>query len=178
MQQEVKMTKDGADRRSAERRVNDLPLPLGCNDRRVNPERRVPDIDFLGFDETINLLPVKPPATVEADISSQPYPKAESQRRRRKDIRPREIAAAALDVFVAKGYAAARIGDISSQAGVSKGTVYLYFDSKEALFKSVIEESVVPAIELGERLAVSFNGHSSDLLNRLLKNPANSMQMV
>ena len=55
-------------------------------------------------------------------------------RRRRKDERPSELIAAALDLFVDRGFAATRLDDVAARAGVSKGTLYLYFESKEALF--------------------------------------------
>lgn len=89
-------------------------------------------------------------------------------RRRRKEARPQELAAAALAVFVEKGFAATRLEDIAARAGVSKGTLYLYFDSKEALFKSVICEGVIPAIEAGETLLQTFDGDPVALLRCLL----------
>ncbi len=73
--------------------------------------------------------------------------------RRRKEARPAELLAAALDVFAEKGFAATRLEDIATRAGVSKGTVYLYFDSKEALFKAAIETAMIPAIEAAEAIA-------------------------
>ncbi|THF61757.1 TetR/AcrR family transcriptional regulator [Pseudothauera rhizosphaerae] len=73
-------------------------------------------------------------------------------RRRRKEARPQELTAAALSLFVEKGFAATRLDEVAARAGVSKGTLYLYFDSKEALFKAVIAEGVVPAIEAGEAM--------------------------
>ena len=75
--------------------------------------------------------------------------------RRRKEARPSELTAAALDLFVEKGYAATRLEEVAARAGVSKGTLYLYFDSKEALFKAVVREGLVPLIEEGETLVVS-----------------------
>jgi TetR/AcrR family transcriptional regulator len=65
---------------------------------------------------------------------------------RRKESRPKELLAAALDVFVDKGYAAARLEDVANNAGVSKGTLYLYFKNKEDLFKTVLQESIIPLI--------------------------------
>ena len=55
--------------------------------------------------------------------------------RRRKEARPAELLEAALDVFAEKGFAAARMDDIAARAGVAKGTVYLYFPGKEAVFR-------------------------------------------
>ncbi len=66
---------------------------------------------------------------------------------RRKADRPAEIVAAALSAFAENGYAATRVDDVAQRAGVSKGLLYLYFDTKEALFKAVIKSFVVPHLE-------------------------------
>src|SRR6266508_6790353 len=89
--------------------------------------------------------------------------------RRRKDARPEEIVAAALDVFVERGFAAATLYDVARRAGVTKGTIYLYFESKEALFKAVVRETIVPVIAQGEALAQSFPGSARELLERLVR---------
>lgn len=89
-------------------------------------------------------------------------------RRRRKEARPAELIAAALDMFVEKGYAAARLEDVAARAGVSKGTLYLYFDSKEALFKAVVREGLLPALAEGEGLAAGFSGSATDLLREVI----------
>ena len=68
--------------------------------------------------------------------------------RRRKAARPEEILAAALDVFVERGFAAARLQAVARRAGVTKGTIYLYYPSKEARFKAVVRESLVVNLEL------------------------------
>ena len=68
-------------------------------------------------------------------------------RQRRKETRPGEILAAALLLFTTKGFAATRIEEVAQAAGVTKGTVYLYFQSKEALFKAVIRETVLPNLQ-------------------------------
>jgi len=73
-------------------------------------------------------------------------------RQRRKEARPAELAAAALELFVEKGYAATRLDDVAARAGVSKGTVYLYFESKEALFKAALEAAMTPTVEAAEAL--------------------------
>jgi AcrR family transcriptional regulator len=67
--------------------------------------------------------------------------------RRRKEARPGDIVAAALQVFAERGFAAAKLDEIANRAGVSKGTLYLYFDSKEALFRAVVRDVVVPNVE-------------------------------
>ena len=66
--------------------------------------------------------------------------------RRRKEDRPAEIAEAALAEFSAKGYDAARVDDVARRAGVSKGLLYLYFRTKEELFKAVIRNFVSPRV--------------------------------
>ena len=77
---------------------------------------------------------------------------------RRPDERPDEILDAALEVFGAQGFAGARLEDIARQAGVSKGTLYLYFDSKEALFRAMVRARVVSVLEEGERELLHAKG--------------------
>lgn len=89
-------------------------------------------------------------------------------RRRRKDERPSELTAAALELFVDRGFAATRLDDVAARAGVSKGTLYLYFESKEALFKAVIEDAIVPLLAAAEDEIAIYQGESVDLLRRLL----------
>lgn len=67
--------------------------------------------------------------------------------RRRKEDRPQEITDAALEAFSEKGYAATRVTDVARKAGVSKGLLYLYFKTKEDLFKAVIRSFISPRIE-------------------------------
>src|SRR2546421_7024981 len=89
--------------------------------------------------------------------------------KRRKDARPAEIVAAALEVFGERGFAGTKLADVARRAGVTKGTVYLYFDSKEALFKAVVRETIVPVIAQGEALAQSFTGSARELVERLVR---------
>ncbi len=91
-------------------------------------------------------------------------------RQRRKEARPAELMAAALELFVSKGFAATRLDDVAAHAGVTKGTLYLYFDSKEALFKAVIQQGIVPILEQDAELVNSFSGTSAELLQRLVLN--------
>lgn len=84
--------------------------------------------------------------------------------RRRKEARPGEIAAAALELFVERGFAATRLDDVAARAGVSKGTLYLYFESKEALFKAAIEAAMTPAVEAAEALANEAARPAAELL--------------
>lgn len=89
-------------------------------------------------------------------------------RQRRKQARPAELLAAALDLFVQRGFAATRLEDVAAQAGVSKGTLYLYFGSKETLFKSVIQQGILPALEEGETLFSQHQGNARSLLEMLV----------
>ena len=66
--------------------------------------------------------------------------------RRRKEARPSEIGKAALECFAERGYAASSLDEIAARAGVTKGTLYLYFPNKEALFKDVVRQALVPRI--------------------------------
>jgi AcrR family transcriptional regulator len=72
--------------------------------------------------------------------------------RRRSEARPGEIVQAALDVFAEKGFAAARLDDIAQRAGVSKGALYLYFETKEELFRAVVRQAVVPNLDVVEAI--------------------------
>ena len=83
---------------------------------------------------------------------------------RRKDARPQELLAAALDLFVERGFASTRLEDVAKRAGVSKGTLYLYFTNKEELFKAVVRDSIVPALGEAEDIISTFEGHSGELL--------------
>jgi AcrR family transcriptional regulator len=87
---------------------------------------------------------------------------------RRKDARPEEIVSAALEEFVERGFAATRLDDVARRAGVTKGTIYLYFDGKEALFKAMIRQMLVPHIALGEQLLAEHQGGAADLLRAML----------
>src|SRR5437773_10122225 len=89
--------------------------------------------------------------------------------RRRKNARPEEILSAALEAFADRGFAATKLEDVARRAGVTKGTIYLYFDSKEALFKALIRETIVPVIAQGEALARTFVVSARDLFERLVR---------
>ncbi|MFZ6743137.1 TetR/AcrR family transcriptional regulator [Undibacterium sp. JH2W] len=87
---------------------------------------------------------------------------------RRKDARPQELLAAALDLFVERGFAATRLDDVARAAGVSKGTLYLYFCSKEELFKAVVRESIVPLLGEAEGVIEQFEGNSEELFRLVM----------
>lgn len=87
---------------------------------------------------------------------------------RRKDARPQELLAAALDLFVERGFAATRLDDVAARAGVSKGTLYLYFTNKEELFKAVVRENVVPVLGAAEGIIESYEGSTIDLFREFV----------
>lgn len=89
-------------------------------------------------------------------------------RQRRKEARPAEIMAAALDLFVERGFAATKLDDVAVRAGVSKGTLYLYFSSKEELFKAVIQQGILPVLEQGEEMLAQHGGDIASLLRDLI----------
>lgn len=88
--------------------------------------------------------------------------------RRRKDARPGEILGAALVCFTERGFAATRLEDVARRAGVTKGTLYLYFRNKEELFEAVIRQSLVPHIEGLEAAVGEAKEPVSVLLKRLI----------
>ncbi|MFZ5624034.1 MAG: TetR/AcrR family transcriptional regulator [Gemmatimonadota bacterium] len=87
---------------------------------------------------------------------------------RRPDDRPDEILDAAWAVFAEQGFARARLEDVARRAGVSKGTVYLYFDSKETLFREVIRSKVVTCVLEGEEFVRAHEGPTNELLSTLI----------
>ena len=103
-------------------------------------------------------LRAHPPATVPVAL-----------RQRRKEARPQELLDAALDLFVEKGFAATRSEEVASRAGVSKGTLYLYYPSKEELLKEVIRHNVANQIAEGAEIVRAFEGSSSELLAYVLR---------
>jgi AcrR family transcriptional regulator len=89
-------------------------------------------------------------------------------RQRRKETRPQELLDAALTLFVEKGFAATRSEEVAHAAGVSKGTLYLYYPSKEELFKAVVRQNLSNLIAEGQELAAAYTGPTSELLVELM----------
>ncbi len=101
--------------------------------------------------------------------SEMPSEVLQSQRwKRRKAARPQEILDAAAGVFAAKGYAGTRMEDIARAAGVTKGTIYLYFESKEAVLKALVRESIGTTIDQVASHVRAFEGSTPDLLRFVL----------
>lgn len=76
--------------------------------------------------------------------------------------------AAALDLFVERGFAATKLDDVARRAGVSKGTLYLYFSSKEALFKAVIQQGILPVLTQSETMLAQHQGDAASLIQAML----------
>jgi len=92
----------------------------------------------------------------------------ETAKPRRAERRPAEIIAAALALFAEKGFAATRIEEIASRAGLSKAAVYLYFPSKAEVFKAAVRETIGATVSHLEVLAADFDGPSDELLSRVV----------
>jgi AcrR family transcriptional regulator len=86
--------------------------------------------------------PVKP---------ARPAKSAQPKWRRQPENRPQQIIEAALEVFGEYGLANARLQDIAERAGVSKGTIYLYFPNKEELFREMVRQTAIAKIERAEQ---------------------------
>lgn len=94
---------------------------------------------------------------------------APTPRARRKADRPGELLEAALDTFVAKGFTAARMEDIAKRAGVSKGTIYLYYPSKEAIFEALVRRNIIPRVEAAEAMLAASGAPPEAQLRGLLE---------
>lgn len=105
---------------------------------------------------------------------------APRKRERRKDARPPEILAAAIDLFSEKGYASTQMQEIADRAGVAKGTVYLYFKTKQDVFEGIVRNTISPVVDrLGELVAArqesaaELIGHVLELIYReLVESPS------
>jgi TetR/AcrR family transcriptional regulator len=116
----------------------------------------IPDTDFVavGASSDVNTNPLSEPAQAP-------------KRERRKDARPGELLAAALDLFVEKGFAATRAEEVAQRAGVSKGTLFLYFASKEELFKAVVRENISSHYPDWHEKVQAHSGSTADMLHKV-----------
>ena len=89
-------------------------------------------------------------------------------RRARREVCPEQLTAAALELFLERGFAATRMEDVARRAGVSKGAIYLYFPNKEALFHAVVLEGVVARVEEAEAIMAAHQGSTRELLDSLM----------
>lgn len=100
-----------------------------------------------------------------AKIFSDTCAKVQAKRERRKEARPGELLAAALELFVEKGYAATRSEEVARRAGVSKGTLFLYFASKEELFKAVVRENIAGRFAEWNAELEAYTGSTAEMLH-------------
>ncbi|MEJ8836729.1 TetR/AcrR family transcriptional regulator [Ramlibacter sp. AN1133] len=91
------------------------------------------------------------------------------RRGRRKEARPGELLDAALHLFVEKGFAATRAEEVAARAGVSKGTLFLYFPSKEELFKAVVRENISGRFAEWEEEFEAFEGSTCDMVRYCMR---------
>jgi AcrR family transcriptional regulator len=94
---------------------------------------------------------------------------AAAKRERRKEARPGELLDAALELFVEKGFAATRAEEVAARAGVSKGTLFLYFPSKEELFKAVVRENISGRFAEWNEEFETFEGTAADMVRYCMK---------
>lgn len=104
-------------------------------------------------------IPPPPP------LPDDPLPR----RGRRKQARPGELLEAALSLFVEKGFAATRVEEIAARAGVSKGTLFLYFPTKEDLFRAVVRESVAGRFDEWNQEFQTFQGDTPEMLRYCMR---------
>lgn len=93
---------------------------------------------------------------------------ASGRREQKKQNRRAALLDAALDIFVDQGYAAARMDDVAQRAGVSKGTLFLYFESKEALFKSLVHDKLTSLFAEGAIEVSRYTGSTGEMLLELM----------
>ncbi|MBX5204684.1 TetR/AcrR family transcriptional regulator [Rhizobium sp. NZLR1] len=94
---------------------------------------------------------------------------------RRKDARPSEIVDAAMALFAENGFANTKLDDVARRAGVAKGTLYRYFDTKEALFRAVVQHLLTNHLEVVEKAGKAFEGSLAEFVPMLLKRAAQSL---
>ena len=98
--------------------------------------------------------------------------------RRRKADRPAEIVEAAMAVFAERGFAAARLEEIARRAGVSKGALYLYFETKEEIFRAVVDQAIAPNIEAVRAMVAAHPGPLADLLRLVAQRVGTLMETL
>ena len=94
---------------------------------------------------------------------------AEPRWRRLPEERPAQILNAALAVFGERGLAAARLEDVAKRAGLSKGTIYLYFPNKEELFREMVRHTVVSHIVEREQQISAAEGSAAEVLTQFMR---------
>jgi AcrR family transcriptional regulator len=89
--------------------------------------------------------------------------------RRRAEARPDEVLDAALELFMEKGFAATRVDDIAQRAGLSKGAVYLYFPSKEAVLEALVRRAIIPIADSALEALRSYEGDPRIVISMVIR---------
>ena len=100
-----------------------------------------------------------------SEIASERGPKF----RRRAEARPDEVLDAALELFIENGFAATRVDDIAKRAGLSKGTVYLYFPSKEAVLEALVRRAIIPIADSALDALANYEGDPRIVITVVIK---------
>jgi len=98
------------------------------------------------------------------------------KRELQKEARRIAIIDAALEEFTAQGFTATKLDDVAVRAGIGKGTIYLYFDSKEQLFEEVVRRNLLPGRDVVENYVANFEGSVAELLANHFRNIYSFMQ--
>jgi AcrR family transcriptional regulator len=133
-------------------------LPAPGHPLRLRDNRPAPAWVIVNNQLVINKMVAPTPPSPADDAAPR------HKRARRKDARPGELLDAALDLFVEKGFAATRVEEVAARAGVSKGTLFLYFPSKVELFQAVVREAISGRFDEWNAELEQFSGSTADLV--------------
>jgi len=137
-----------------------------------DPAAEVLVADMVAAEEPASEEPVLAPVAQEPEpeevVVEEPVVEPDPKFRRRKGARPEELIAAALTIFGEQGFAKSNLKDVARAAGVSKGTVYLYFKSKEDLLMAAVQQSIVPILDFGDDYELDSNETASEMLRTLV----------
>ena len=125
----------------------------------------MPTITITNQSVSKDSKPPMPPSKLAPERAEDP----QARRERRKEARPGELLDAALDLFVEKGFAATKAEEVAARAGVSKGTLFLYFPSKEELFKAVVRDNISGRFAEWNQEFDSFDGSTADMVRYCMK---------
>ncbi len=95
--------------------------------------------------------------------------------RRRAEARPDEVLDAALELILEKGFAATKVEEIAARAGLSKGAVYLYFPSKEAVLEGIVKRAMMPIAQSALDMAANYAGDPRTVITMVMKTVAHRM---
>jgi AcrR family transcriptional regulator len=113
-------------------------------------------------------MPKKTQPTPKRAAAAKPS-RAGKRWERRSEARPAEIVAAATSLFTERGFGATRMDDVAARAGVTKGTVYLYFQDKGQLFEAVVRQKLAPNLERARMMVEAYDGSTPTLIRMLAK---------